>query len=104
MVTNPFGGTQVATFTTGGNRARRRVTMTRLSEALAPVDQVSVDADGVELQGDLTVPPRARGVVLFAHGSGSSRHSPRNRFVAGQLRAAGLATLLVDLLTEEEGA
>jgi dienelactone hydrolase len=54
------------------------------------------------LEGDLALPPDARGVVLFAHGSGSSRHSPRNRYVAEQLQAAGLATLLVDLLTAEE--
>lgn len=51
---------------------------------------------------DLLVPPGARGVVLFAHGSGSSRHSPRNKYVASQLREAGLATLLIDLLTPEE--
>ena len=48
---------------------------------------------------DLLVPERAAGVVLFAHGSGSSRHSPRNQFVAAQLRAAHLGTLLIDLLT-----
>ncbi|MFD5161194.1 dienelactone hydrolase family protein [Streptomyces hawaiiensis] len=54
------------------------------------------------LVGDLTVPPDARAVVLFAHGSGSSRHSPRNREVAAGLRTAGLGTLLIDLLTEEE--
>jgi len=51
---------------------------------------------------DLIVPQRATGVVLFAHGSGSSRHSPRNRFVAAQLREARLATLLIDLLTPKE--
>lgn len=65
---------------------------------------VSVPADGVTLEGDLVVPARSSGVVLFAHGSGSSRHSPRNRYVAGVLRAAGLATLLMDLLTPEEEA
>ena len=54
------------------------------------------------LEGGLAVPADPRGVVLFAHGSGSSRHSSRNRFVAAGLRDAGLATLLVDLLTEEE--
>jgi putative phosphoribosyl transferase len=54
------------------------------------------------LSGDLVSPPHPRGIVLFAHGSGSSRHSPRNRAVAASLRAAGLATLLVDLLTAEE--
>jgi putative phosphoribosyl transferase len=53
---------------------------------------------------DLVVPGGARGVVLFAHGSGSSRHSPRNRFVASVLQDAGLATLLFDLLTEDEAA
>src|SRR3954451_11562975 len=63
-----------------------------------------VEAGPVTLEGNLGVPEGARGVVLFAHGSGSGRHSPRNRFVARQLRAAGLATLLVDLLTAEEEA
>ena len=51
---------------------------------------------------DLLVPAGARGVVLFAHGSGSSRHSPRNKYVAAQLREARLATLLIDLLTPQE--
>jgi putative phosphoribosyl transferase len=64
--------------------------------------QVRVDAGEVVLEGTLAVRADARGVVLFAHGSGSSRHSPRNRFVAEQLRAGGLATLLVDLLTRDE--
>src|SRR5437879_7797343 len=68
------------------------------------VESVRIPAGTVVLEGNLGIPPHARGVVLFAHGSGSGRHSPRNRFVAGQLRAAGLATLLVDLLTEEEEA
>ncbi|MEU0192156.1 alpha/beta family hydrolase [Streptomyces afghaniensis] len=63
---------------------------------------VTVPAGGATLTGDLTVPPAARAVVLFAHGSGSSRHSPRNREVAAGLRTAGLGTLLIDLLTEEE--
>ena len=63
---------------------------------------VQIDADGVTLEGALAIPPGAEGVVLFAHGSGSSRHSPRNNFVAGVLRAAGLGTLLFDLLTEKE--
>jgi putative phosphoribosyl transferase len=66
--------------------------------------QVRVGAGGVVLEGGLAVPDRARGVVLFAHGSGSSRHSPRNRFVAGALREGALATLLLDLLTPEEEA
>jgi putative phosphoribosyl transferase len=66
--------------------------------------QVRVAAGGLSLEGTLAVPSEARGVVLFAHGSGSSRHSPRNRFVAEQLREGGLATLLVDLLSAEEEA
>jgi putative phosphoribosyl transferase len=65
-------------------------------------EQVTVRAAEVELEGTLEVPDGARGVVLFAHGSGSSRHSPRNRFVAESLRDAGLGTLLVDLLTPHE--
>jgi putative phosphoribosyl transferase len=60
--------------------------------------------EGTVLDGDLTLPRAARGLVLFAHGSGSSRHSPRNRAVARALQQAGLATLLVDLLTREEEA
>ncbi|MCX3291398.1 dienelactone hydrolase family protein [Streptomyces sp. NEAU-H22] len=63
---------------------------------------VTLPADGADLTGDLALPPDARAVVLFAHGSGSSRHSPRNREVAAGLRTAGLGTLLIDLLTEEE--
>jgi len=65
---------------------------------------VSVPAGEVRLVGDLAVPARARGVVLFAHGSGSGRHSPRNRQVAAALGQAGLATLLLDLLTDKEEA
>ena len=67
-------------------------------------DEVRLDLDGLQLEGHLTVPPAARGVVLFAHGSGSSRHSPRNRSVAAALNRAGLATLLFDLLSPHEGA
>jgi dienelactone hydrolase len=63
---------------------------------------VRVSAGRVELEGNLDVPEGAQGVVLFAHGSGSGRHSPRNRYVARVLREAGLATLLIDLLTLDE--
>jgi pimeloyl-ACP methyl ester carboxylesterase len=63
---------------------------------------LQVRVAGVVLEADVTVPEQARGVVVFAHGSGSSRHSPRNRYVADQLRNAGLATVLADLLTREE--
>jgi dienelactone hydrolase len=65
---------------------------------------VSIPAGRVTLPADLAIPEGARGVVAFAHGTGSSRHSPRNRFVARVLQDAGLATLLADLLTAEEEA
>ena len=61
-----------------------------------------IPAGGVRLAADLVVPPSAAGVVGFVHGSGSSRHSPRNRYVAGALQAAGMATLLADLLMPAE--
>jgi len=64
----------------------------------------SIPAQTVTLDGDLTVPPGAAGIVLFAHGSGSSRHSPRNQFVARAIREAGDGTFLFDLLTREEEA
>jgi len=63
---------------------------------------VSVPAGSVTLYGNLTIPQSARAVVLFAHGSGSSRHSPRNRYVARVLNEVKLATLLIDLLTLHE--
>ncbi|MEF8776569.1 MAG: dienelactone hydrolase family protein [Haloarculaceae archaeon] len=63
---------------------------------------VSIPVDGVELEGMLEVPAGAPGLVIFAHGSGSSRKSPRNNYVAEVIRDAGLGTLLFDLLTEEE--
>lgn len=67
-----------------------------------PQRGVTVESGAVRLAGTLTVPDGATGIVVFAHGSGSSRHSPRNRFVAGALNQLGLATLLFDLLTAEE--
>ncbi|MFL5383136.1 MAG: dienelactone hydrolase family protein [Longimicrobiaceae bacterium] len=69
---------------------------------MAGKETVRVPSGGSVLDGDLGVPEGARGVVLFAHGSGSSRFSSRNRHVAGVLEAAGLATLLMDLLTPAE--
>ena len=63
---------------------------------------VRIDLPGAVLSGDLTLPVGTTGLVIFAHGSGSSRHSPRNRFVAQRINAQGLGTLLVDLLTAEE--
>ena len=65
-------------------------------------EEVEVVAGSVRLAGRLTVPERSSGIVVFAHGSGSSRHSPRNRFVAEVLNRSGLATLLFDLLTHRE--
>jgi dienelactone hydrolase len=64
--------------------------------------QIRVQVAGAELEGELALPAQAPGLVLFAHGSGSSRHSPRNQYVAGVLRQAGVGTLLFDLLTAEE--
>lgn len=66
--------------------------------------RVSVAAGSLMLEGSLGIPAEAKGIVLFAHGSGSSRHSPRNRYVARVLRRVGLATLLFDLLAPEEEA
>jgi len=63
---------------------------------------VHIPAGGVTVEGMLEIPDGAVGLVLFAHGSGSSRHSPRNNYVAGELRASGVGTLLMDLLTPEE--
>lgn len=80
----------------GWMRQRWARTMAAVSEPLA------VQCDGVELPGDLTVPGGARGLVVFAHGSGSSRHSPRNRAVASRLVDGGFATFLFDLLTPSE--
>jgi len=66
--------------------------------------EVSIPANSVTLAGDLVLPRSCRSAVIFAHGSGSSRHSPRNRFVAGMLQEAGIGTLLFDLLTPREDA
>src|SRR5262245_59802895 len=63
---------------------------------------VAVPCGQRQLAGVLRVPDKARGVVAFAHGSGSGRHSPRNQFVASVLQQGGLATLLLDLLEEQE--
>lgn len=64
--------------------------------------EIRIPIGRVELEGELTVPQGATGIVLFAHGSGSGRHSPRNQYVARVIREAGTATLLFDLLTREE--
>ena len=70
--------------------------------AAQPEQLVSVPAGSVVLEGALALPPRPRGVVVFSHGSGSGRFSPRNRFVAAQLHKLAVGTLLLDLLTEAE--
>lgn len=64
--------------------------------------EVEIPAAQVKLGGEIALPQQAEGIVLFAHGSGSSRHSPRNQYIARVLQSAGLGTLLFDLLTEEE--
>ncbi len=71
----------------------------------SPEEQtVRIPVGSVTLEGNLAIPEGASGIVVFAHGSGSSRHSPRNRFVARVLQGSGIATLLMDLLTAEEEA
>ena len=71
-------------------------------EHAASEQPVRIPIDGIALDGDLALPDQAKGLVLFAHGSGSSRFSPRNRAVAAELQDAGFATLLLDLLTPDE--
>jgi putative phosphoribosyl transferase len=76
--------------------------MNSISRQKVQEQLVSIPAGSVQLEGTLAVPKGAEGIVLFAHGSGSSRFSPRNRYVAEVLQDATLATLLIDLLTSEE--
>ena len=80
--------------------ARRR--RDRPGQVAGVGQDVHIALDGVSINGDLHLPDQCRAVVVFAHGSGSSRHSPRNRYVASVLQEAGLGTLLLDLLTPEE--
>ena len=65
-------------------------------------NSVRIPVDKTTIEGNLVMPPHAKGVVLFAHGSGSGRFSPRNQYVAKVLNKAGIATLLIDLLTKQE--
>src|ERR1700756_2641413 len=74
----------------------------RLGTSTIQAHDVRIPVGMIHLEGDLVLPPHPRGMVLFAHGSGSSRLSPRNRYVARVLHEADLATLLFDLLTVEE--
>jgi dienelactone hydrolase len=78
------------------------IIMNKVSSLDRNVRPIKIAMGPVTLEGDLAIPEGAGGIVLFAHGSGSSRQSPRNRFVAETLVDGGLATLLFDLLTEEE--
>src|SRR5258706_16454989 len=85
----------------GADRAVARPAAEPLG-SLSRVEGVRIPVGDVALNGDLTLPSAARGLVLFAHGSGSSRHSSRNQLGARELNLAGMATLLFDLLTEDE--
>lgn len=95
-LSNRTGRNAKKTAELGGTAAHAGTEPRRLS--------VRIPVGPVTLTGDLTLPAGAKGVVLFAHGSGSSRHSPRNQFVAREIQAAGTGTLLFDLLTPEEEA
>lgn len=72
------------------------------SDPSTRTDEVTVPSESVRLTGLLAVPQNSTALIVFAHGSGSGRHSPRNRFVADVLNRAGLTTMLVDLLTSDE--
>jgi putative phosphoribosyl transferase len=73
-----------------------------MPEQSAPNHDVMIESPEVALRAILVIPENARSIILFAHGAGSSRHSPRNQYIAQKLQDAGFATLLMDLLTEEE--
>lgn len=76
--------------------------MSELSSKSKSSNEIQIPIDSITLEGNLTIPEEAKGIVVFAHGSGSSRFSSRNRFVAQELQKEGLETLLFDLLTAEE--
>jgi putative phosphoribosyl transferase len=82
----------------------RQASKSRNKNTIRMMNDVQIQAGGAVLSGNLTIPEGAASLVLFAHGSGSSRHSPRNQFVARTLNDGGLATLLFDLLTQHEEA
>jgi putative phosphoribosyl transferase len=86
------------------NRSDTQPSDTQPSDTQPSLTEVEIQAGSARLSGLLAIPPGRAGIVLFAHGSGSSRHSPRNGFVAAVLQEAGLATLLLDLLTVDEEA
>lgn len=76
--------------------------MSELSSKSKSSSEIQIPIDSITLEGNLTIPEGAKGIVVFAHGSGSSRFSPRNQYVAQELQKEGLGTLLFDLLTAEE--
>ncbi|MGB7946390.1 MAG: dienelactone hydrolase family protein [Candidatus Binatia bacterium] len=76
--------------------------MNKIGEEFNQIVQIPVN--GVKLEGSVVIPAKSSSVVVFAHGSGSSRHSPRNNFVAQSLQSTGIGTLLLDLLTRQEDA
>lgn len=78
------------------------LTRGRMNKTTTENQYVRIFSDGVQLEGMLSIPEEAKGLVVFVHGSGSSRHSPRNQYVAQTLQEGGLATLLFDLLTGPE--
>jgi putative phosphoribosyl transferase len=78
--------------------------MSKTTPELQLDQTIHIPSGRIELEGELKLPEGATGIVLFAHGSGSSRHSPRNQYVARMIREAGVGTLLFDLLTKEEEA
>lgn len=80
------------------------MTLTAVKSAAQKTGEVRISAGSIVLNGELLVPHEATGIVLFAHGSGSSRFSPRNQYVARVIREAGVGTLLFDLLTRDEEA
>ena len=82
----------------------KAMTLTAVKSTAEKTGEVRISAGSVALSGELLVPHEANGIVLFAHGSGSSRFSPRNQYVARVIREAGVGTLLFDLLTREEEA
>lgn len=75
-----------------------------MTKAMAEEKDVKIPAGKATINGNLTIPAKTKGIVLFAHGSGSGRFSPRNTKVAREINSAGMGTLLIDLLTEEEEA
>jgi putative phosphoribosyl transferase len=89
----------------GNHTQGKEMQMTEKRDRIERVDEnrfVQVQAGSVQLDGNVYLPENPAGLVVFVHGSGSSRHSPRNQYIAGELQKAGMATLLFDLLTPEE--